>query len=464
MTKKNFELSKLRMDSPDEATSSYRHKRSLAVALIVFVVVAIVSLLVYVGRDAFLPATEVRVVQAMAIKSIGTGIPEGEFVFQSAGWVEPAPFPINAMALVSGTVKTVHVIEGARVRKGGLIAELIDDDLKLDLKEIVAERKQAEQVIKEIDAEYHSAMAATKHHNARIVTENSRLKKLVLICEITEKGGDAVPKIDLINARQNVAIQRAMVDEIKSEALVLAATEGTVQARKIAKQAVLGLIEARQDRVELALKRTKIYAPTDGIILRLFARNGSRINLDSNSTAATTVAEMYEPSVLQVRVDVPLADAGGLSVGQKALIRAEILPDREFKGAVTSIVGRADITRNTLQAKVKIIDPDSKLRPEMLAKVRFLATNSAAKETNGTGKERIRVFIPEESLDSENRVWVVDRISNRIALKKVTLGHEKRDGWIEVISGVNAGQQVVVDDTSGLRPNMRIRTILRNGE
>jgi len=440
-------------------SNTYIPKRNKAAIFIIAFVVVMVGIFAYAGKNHFLPATEVNVVQALAIKSNGIAIPKGELAFQSAGWIEPDPFPIKATALVSGVVKSIYIIEGSNVKKGQLIAELIDQDLQLDLKEIEAQKRQTEHEIKEMDAEIIAANAAGKQHSARIITEERKLEKLARLGEIYEKSEDSMPKIEIIKAQQDVAIQKSMINEMISEAAMLAAAEEVAKARKAAKQAALSLLENKHDRINLALERTKIYSPANGIILRMFARSGSTLNQDSMSDDATTVAELYETDKLQVRVDVPLSDAGGLSIGQKAMVTVEIIPDRELEGVVTSIVGRADITRNTLQTKVKIIDPDDKLRPEMLAKVKFFSIGNITKETEGMSEERVRVFIPEKSVHDGNKVWVLDRISRTVVPMEITLGHEIRDNWIEVTTGINAGQQVIIGDTSKLSSGMRVEAI-----
>ena len=61
---------------------------------------------------------------------------------------------------------------------------------------------------------------------------------------------------------------------------------------------------------------------------------------------------LYDPKRLQVRVDVPLADAAKVRVGQQAKVVVGVLPDRTFDGEVTRVVHEADIQRNTLQVKV----------------------------------------------------------------------------------------------------------------
>jgi hypothetical protein len=94
------------------------------------------------------------------------------------------------------------------------------------------------------------------------------------------------------------------------------------------------------------------------------------------STAA--VAQLFDPNNLQVRTDVPLADAGKLRVGQQALVQFDSLPGQTVRGRVLRLVQQADIAKNTLQAKVLLENPPLGLVPDMLARVRIFLDSAPA--------------------------------------------------------------------------------------
>lgn len=450
-------ISELNMNKENSRATgdSYTPKRSKVTVVVVVLVIALVGLFAYVGKDHFMPAVQVKIARAQALKVTDTSIPEGELAFQSAGWLEPAPFPVRASALVSGVVKKIHVLDGSSVKRGDLIAELIDQDIHLDIAENAAKQKQAEQQLKEIKAEYEVAKAKSQLHKASIETAQRTYEKLKELFDTLEGSGPAISKLDRLKARHNVAIQKATVDEAKAQTKVLFNSEKVVKSKIAAQSAALDLIVNTSAKLQLALKRTKVYSPIDGVVMRLNVLNGSVLNLDSDSTDAAVVADLYDPEMLQVKVDVPLSDAAGLSVGQKAIVKVELLPEKEFHGVVTSIAGQADINRNTLQAKVKLADPDPKLRPEMLAKVKFLSIGSES-VTETEQSEAVRIFIPEAAVTRDGTIWVVDRVSQKVIQAPVSLGRSKKDNWVEVISGVNPGQQVVISGFDDLESGMRV--------
>jgi len=152
---------------------------------------------------------------------------------------------------------------------------------------------------------------------------------------------------------------------------------------------------------------------------------------------------------------VPLADAVGLSVGQRAKVRCNLLPDVVFEGEVTRISGEADLQRNTLQAKVRIANPDEKLRPEMLCRVEFLDTATTGQKSASSGD--LSVFVPESVL-RDQAVWICDPDSRRVSRRAVDPSNESREGHRRLISGVRPGEWVVLDP-SGLRQNQRVNPI-----
>nr|MCU0782197.1 biotin/lipoyl-binding protein [Akkermansiaceae bacterium] len=105
-------------------------------------------------RDRLLPARNVEVTPAPAIASQTPSTPPengtspvtmaalpaaGRLLFQASGWIEPEPLPLKVTALTDGFVDQVHVLEGATVKKGDLLATLIDTDARLAKETAAAE-------------------------------------------------------------------------------------------------------------------------------------------------------------------------------------------------------------------------------------------------------------------------------------------------------------------------------------
>ena len=110
-----------------------------------------------------------------------------------------------------------------------------------------------------------------------------------------------------------------------------------------------------------------ITSPINGRVLSLQATAGMRVvGLDPHSPkGAAAIVTLYDPKMLQVRVDVRLEDVPQVQIGQRASIETASVPDG-LDGKVIWVTSKADIQKNTLQVKVAVIDPSDVIRPEML--------------------------------------------------------------------------------------------------
>ncbi|MEM9016136.1 MAG: efflux RND transporter periplasmic adaptor subunit, partial [Verrucomicrobiota bacterium] len=394
----------------------------------------------------------------------------GSTVFQASGWIEPDPLPTKATALVNGVVESIEILEGQAVAKGQILATLISEDFKLDLasakSDLAALEAQAvahESLIEEVEARIHTLQMQVRAGGMRCLELEDRRDRL------ERAGGGAVAEAELESAR-------LMLQTHQSEVDALEAKEGEMKSEKKRLEARRGDFESQIDRAEtevarrqLALERTVIRSPIEGVILRLLAVPGQKRMLDMDDPDSSTVAILYEPDSLQARIDVPLEEASQLTVGQAVRLRSSFLPDRDFKGVVTRIVGGADLQRNTLQAKVRVMEPDVRLRPDMLCRAEFLRSSlleSGAEKAEGGGGsprkvERVALFVPEAALIDRNersaRVWAVDSTGERLEERRVELERRSKEGYIEVRSGLRPGDRVVIDPTPKLREGLRVK-------
>jgi HlyD family secretion protein len=407
-------------------------------------------------RDRLIPATAVRVTPAIAVEeksstASATAAKSGRMLFQASGWIEPDPLPIKATALTDGVVEQVNVLEGELVKKGDLLATLVDADAKLEVAEATAELEMAKAefeahcidtqiTLSQLDAE--KAGQASDEANAEEAKE--RLRRF-------EQADTSSVELERINARfensrrqSALAARKAKIEEMTHQLSKIAYEAAAMLAKIHAEEAAL-------EKTKLMLSRTRITAPVDGRVLRLTAAPGQKKMLIMEEEDSSTIAVLYVPAQLQVRVDVPLADAARLSVGQKAKVRCNLLPDQIFEGEVTRITGEADLQRNTLQAKVRITAPDDRLRPEMLCRVEFLDT---AVPSGPSGEATsVAVYIPDNAL-RDGAVWVCDPDTKRASRRQVA-SSGSRENLHRIDQGILPGEWVILDP-SNLKENQRL--------
>jgi multidrug efflux pump subunit AcrA (membrane-fusion protein) len=192
--------------------------------------------------------------------------------------------------------------------------------------------------------------------------------------------------------------------------------------------------------------------------LALKAAPGQKKMVGMDEEDSATIAILYDPAHLQVRVDVPLADAAGLSVGQRAKIRCNLLPDQVFEGEVTRIEGAADLQRNTLQAKVRIENPSEKLRPEMLSRVEFFETHQTT-TTSPTGFSGVAVYVPQSAIQ-DGHVWLCDPETQRAEKRPVTVSSQQ-NGMARVSPEIRPGEWVVIRPLN-LKPGNRLKPLFKD--
>jgi RND family efflux transporter MFP subunit len=212
---------------------------------------------------------------------------------------------------------------------------------------------------------------------------------------------------------------------------------------------------------ELRLERMKVRSPITGRVLSLEARPGQSLaGINPHSAqGSSAVVSLYDPTSLQIRVDVRLEDVPQVQIGQPALIETAALP-APIDGKVTSVTTLADIQKNTLQVKVAVTKPPEVIKPEMLAKVTFLAPPSTVVEED-EGKSPLRLFVPQSLVttgDGGAIVWVVDLTAGIAQRKAVEVGRgATQGGLVEVTSGLQPTDKLIVTGRESVAEGTRVR-------
>lgn len=423
-----------------------------------------------VFRDRLLPAREVSVVAAIGLADEApVATPEQasaktdrRLLFQASGWLEPDPLPVRATALADGVVAEVHVLEGQLVQAGNPLASLIDEDARLN-----RDMAASELAMKQAEFDAHCVEVQTTQQ--KLLAEQAGLAQAEAALEeaadrldrLTRGPAAATTESERVAARLEKLRREAAVEIFQARIREIAWDFNRIAYETLAHHHGIEATRTSLAEAELNLQRTRVTAPVSGRVLRLMASPGEKKMLGMDEMESATIAILYDPEKLQVRVDVPLADAANLAVGQPARIRCSLLPNSVFEGEVTRIAGEADIQRNTLQAKVRVIDPDDRLRPEMICRVEFFeAEKRSAASASAASTGDLTVFIPQAALVDDARVWICDPESNRVESRAVAATQDVRDGWLRLESGVRPGEWVVDDPgISNLNPGQRVRPI-----
>ncbi len=444
-----------------------RSRLATRVLLPLVVILATAAILLYAARDALRPAIEVHVSpvipKAVAATSgeMAAGDQIGAVAVQAPGWIEPDPFAISVPALTEGVVKEVLVLEGQAVTAGQVVVRLIDDDVRLQI-------RSADAMVNERRADVEQAQAAIATAESQVAVEQSA---------VNEIRDELSRKRELVKSG-NVSTGEFRRLEIRTaglEARAIAAERAVDEARAALKQATAALDSAAiaREEVQLKLDRLEILAPVAGVVLSRLVEPGSRISMGARtegagSAMAGSVLRLYDPAKLQVRVDVPLADAARVGLGTRATVSSEAVPDTNFTGVVDRAVHEANIQRNTIQFKVSLETPSPVLKPEMLMRVKLHASGSSG---GGTGAglnstaDGAALLIATNALQgpagAQRFVWLVETGTRTTVVRKrnVTIEPSADEHFSLVVEGLRVSDRVVIDPPQSLHDGARIKVL-----
>lgn len=459
-------------------------------------------LLLGAAWQQLVPALPVTVEPAVA-KTVTDRRP-GQALVQAAGWLEAYPYLTHVGALTSGVATEILVLEGDRVEAGQVVARLDDAEAELALQRVQAECQVLEAELARSQARLDAAQRAWDHPvelDRRVAVARADVARQQ--AELAEAGARiAERQAHLAQARRDAARATRLAEQAagseqaaEQAAALVAAHEAALQASERAAaaaeqrlqrarsdlqaaernqtlrlvdraeleaattahqqaRAALKLADAKRAEAELRHQRMEIIAPIDGIVVRRYKSPGDKVMLQGDEAHSASIISLYDPAQLQARVDIPLADAGQISVGQPCEITTDVLPNRTFRGRVLRVLHQADIQKNTLQAKVAIADPDAALRPEMLCRVRFLPQTQENEDAPAVS----HVFVPGDAVVN-NRVWLARHDADGSNIRAESLPVEnplERDGWLSV-DGLHPGALVIVDPPRDLEVGQRLK-------
>jgi RND family efflux transporter MFP subunit len=313
---------------------------------------------------------------------------------------------------VTGRLVALNVEEGSRVRRGQVIARMENAD-------VLAMRDQAAAGLKTARATLGQARA--EQDNAQ--KEYERFQRLV--------AGGFVSRSDFEVMQTRY---RKAVDGVK-------AAEGTVRAAAAALQ-----------NAEAGLDYTLIRAPFDAVVLTKNADIGDIVTpIGAAANAKAAVVTIADMDSLRVEVDVSETNITAIRTGQPCDIQLDAIADRRFRGEVHAVVPTVDRTKATVLVKVRFLEKDPRMLPDMSAKVSFLPRALAPEEL------KARLAVGRTALiEDGGRTFAYLIAGNRVRRTVVQAGPRLGD-MTGVVSGLKAGDRVVVNPPGGLKDGSRIR-------
>ena len=383
MENQNADLSALRINRPKSSDPEDPKPRSgWRVVILPSVAVLVIAVAYTIFTRTFDTAIDVQLASASL-----TSPSQADAVLTASGYVV-AQRKAAVASKATGRLVYLGVVEGDRVKKGEVLARIEDTDVKASLDQAKANLQLNQADLK--DAEQWLA----------------RQKKLL------DSGVSMQSDYDGAEARYHRVL--ASID--------------------VAKATVTG--------AEVALENTLIRAPFDGTVLTKDADVGEMVVPMAASVgsraAVVTIADM---SSLQVEADVSESNIERILSNQPCEITLDAYPAVRYQGYVAKIVPTADRAKATVMVKVGFKSYDSKVLPEMSAKVLFLTKTSEVAQTAA----KPLLTVPLSSVVSRNGKKVVYTVRDNKAVETaITIGKEF-GSYEEILSGLSVGDKVIAN-------------------
>jgi RND family efflux transporter MFP subunit len=427
------DLASLRLPVPGQLTSKRRRRWPWFLVLVVLI------------AGAFSWRVRTRAVEVKTVPpSLETATnAAGSPVLTAAGFIVARRRAVVS-AKIQGRLADLKVEEGARVREGEVFARLESADFEAAL-------LKSKAALARSDAQIVSAEAAVTSSEALVARSEADAAEMRRQLGVAERlANEKITPIDQVDAaRSRVRMADAAVGQARADAGRARAEVVRVTAEREQAQADVAFNEAQ-------LQNTYIRAPFTGTVVKKMAEVGESVapippgvNI---STASGAIVALADLDTLEVEVDVAEANVGGLGDGQLAEVIVEAFPTRKYRASLRQVIPTADRTRATVMVKVTILDKDLSLKPEMSAKVTFLAPPSAPDRSEGQV-----LVVPESAVvpgASGSSVFVV--VDGRAKAVPVALG-AKRQGRVIVAQGLSGGEAVIAQPPAGLVAGSRVR-------
>ncbi|AJE02951.1 efflux RND transporter periplasmic adaptor subunit [Geobacter pickeringii] len=396
----NEDLGKLKIDK--QAVSRPPHRRRP----MVWIGAAAVVLMVILWASGLLsPAVTIDTGTVTQV------YPSQTFTTLNASGYVVAQRKAAVAAKITGRLEWLGVEEGSRVKRGDVLARLENQDS-------VAARDQAAATVRNATAGLDQARAEVV--DATLAYDRQK--------QLLKEGIVAKADYDAAEARYRKA--RAAV----------AGAEASIRAAAAA-------LKGAEVNVEYALIR----APFDAVVLTKNADVGDIVTpIGAAANAKAAVVTIADLGSLQAEADVSESNLEKVKVGQPCEIQLDALPESRFRGVVHMVVPTADRSKATVLVKVRFTDGDSRILPEMSAKVAFLERPVAA------GEEKPRTAVTPAAVVERGGKKVVYLVKgNRVAETPVTVGARLGD-MIEIVRGVKPGDRIALKPLDKLKDGTKV--------
>jgi len=394
-------LGKLKIDKSRRAVLGHGNRnrfRTVAVAVVLAAIV-IVALLFFLGRPV--------VVETVSVSQY---FPTQSFTLLNSSGYVVAQRKAAVASKTTGRLEWIGVEEGSRVTGGQIIARL--------------ENKDIEATVRQAEAVLQSSRAAFDQSKAELADAGQSFRRQK---ELLSQGIVSRAEYDSSEAR------------FKSAAALSAAAEAGIRSS-----------EAALRGAKVNLDYSLIRAPFDAVVLTKNADVGDIITpLGAAANAKAAVVTIADLSSLLVEADVSESNLYQVKKGQPCEIMLDALPGSRFSGIVHTIVPTADRSKASVMIKIRFLELDARIYPEMSAKVAFLERAAKPEDKKASLVVNSAAIV---IADGREGVYLVS--GQKVVFTPVIRGSKMGD--LVEVSGLKSGDRIVIKPLDKLKNGTKI--------
>ncbi len=312
---------------------------------------------------------------------------------------------------IGGRLKTLSVDIGSVVKRGDVIAQVEPRDYELRLQQASAALSQARATVglplEGTDDQFDPQKTSAVKEAKAVLNEAARNRDRVL--KLSQQGVLSTSDLDTVEAAYTVALNRY---EAAGE-----------EART--RQAVLAQRRAEFDLSKQQLNDTSLRSPFDGAIQSRLANVGEFL------PAGSPVVKLVKTDPLRLRLEVSERDAASVQLNQRVRLTAEG-DTNIYTGTLTRVSPAIDEQTRMLVVEADVRN-DGSLRPGLFSRAKIV-----------TRENEEGIAVPEQALIVFAGIEKVVVVQEGKALEKMVSTGRRGPGWLEIVTGLKAGERVVI--------------------
>lgn len=418
-----------------------KKKLIILASLIALLIVIIISAdIMHARKNSSAASVSDRGKQAIPVQTAGVQTGDLSSVNTLTGTLT-ANLQTSLGAKVGGNVQSVSVDVGQTVHAGQVLAQLDPSDLQKQLAQVEAQLQVDEA---QLQSSQHSSVNSAGQAKAAMDQARANYEQAQADYQRNETlySGQAISKQQLEQSQLKMDTSKSQLDSAQNAYDLAQAGDSVNVSRSMLEKDQASAAITRQQLSELT-----ITSPVDGIVAT------KNIEVGEQVSAQTTLFSIVQVDPVMVTVNVSDQLIASIKPGTTAQVAVSQVGKDPFQGSVVKVSPTLDQTSHAYPVQIQLANPDKLMLPGMTASVQFTGLNTQP-----------GIIIPVQAVVQTTQGSEVFTVENNVAhMHIVQLGAVSSDKAV-VLSGLNAGEQLVINGQSLLSDGARVNVVQDAGQ